>query len=289
MSKGKVNPRLEAGSSRGAAGIERDNHLKEPDTLTVDEANQLVLEHQGWAESIARSVARSWNMDWQLDGLDGAAMEALIFCARRYQPTRGVPFRGYARKRIHEASTDQARRSKGWKRGLGTSSKSDQISREISAELLNVFPELRMGMLPYDEGATGSDGDMRSAVRTLLVGASIVAAKQGITTSLPDEVLDYKRMIEMMATLEPIHQLLLWKTYWEGQSMRTVATEWETDELNVIREHKALLAFLQKSISNGKAQKMPKVRPGLRQIALKMKKESGIGTFTQLLKGGAAP
>ncbi|MCB0333257.1 MAG: hypothetical protein KDD55_07135, partial [Bdellovibrionales bacterium] len=65
-----------------------------PGTLSLDEANELVLEHRGWAESIARSVARAWNLDWQMDGLDGAAMEALIFCSRRYSPDRGVPFRG---------------------------------------------------------------------------------------------------------------------------------------------------------------------------------------------------
>src|SRR5262245_28432393 len=97
--------------------------------LSIEEADQLVLEHQGWAESIARSVARAWNMDWRLDGLDGAAMEALIFCARRFDPARGVPFRGYARKRIHEASTDAARKSRGWRKGLGTTSKSEQQAR----------------------------------------------------------------------------------------------------------------------------------------------------------------
>ena len=46
--------------------------------------NRLVQEHMGWATSIAKAVARAWNMDWQLDGLDGGAYEALLFCARRF-------------------------------------------------------------------------------------------------------------------------------------------------------------------------------------------------------------
>ena len=80
----------------------------------------LVEENAGWAASIARSVARAWNMDWQLDGLDGGAYEGLLFCARRYDPTLGVPFRAYARRRIHEASTEEARKSKNWKKGVGS-------------------------------------------------------------------------------------------------------------------------------------------------------------------------
>lgn len=250
-------------------------------TLSTDEADALVLEFRGWAESIARSVARAWNMDWQLDGLDGAAMEALIFCARRFQPDRGVPFKGYARKRIHEASSEAARKSRGWKRGLGTQSKEEHAAREISAELFNVFPELREGQLPM--GDEGGGDDMRTAVRQLLVGASIVAAKQGITENSPDDLLDYKRMIVEIAALEPVHQLILWKTYWEGASMRTVATEWETDELNVIREHKVLLTYLQRSMSKAKDNKLPKVRPGLKDISLQLKRDKVEGPFTKIL------
>jgi DNA-directed RNA polymerase specialized sigma subunit len=147
---------------------------KEDETLSIEAANELVLEHQGWAESIARSVARAWNMDWQLDGLDGAAMEALIFCARRYQPNRGVPFKGYARRRIHEASTEAARKSKGWKRSLAAMPAAEQRAREISADLFNIFPELRTGELP-DSG--DAKGDMRGAVRQLLMGAALLSAR----------------------------------------------------------------------------------------------------------------
>ena len=260
--------------------------MSQPGTLSIEEANDLALEHKGWAESIARSVARAWNLDWQLDGLDGAAMEAVLFCARRYDPGRGVPFRGYARKRIHEASTEAARRSKGWGKGLGTKSNSERIAREISAELLNVFPALRFGELPEssEEGISGYDA--RGAIRQLLVGASMLAMREGIAGSLPDQVMDYKRMIEHMGSLEIVHQVLLWQTYWEGKSMRNLASEWEMDELNVIREHKVLLSHLQKCITKGKSVVPPRVRPGLKEIALKLKKKLKIGPFSDLLKRG---
>ena len=253
-------------------------------TLSIEDANELVLEHTGWAESIARSVARAWNLDWQQDGLDGAAMEALIFCSRRFSPERGVPFRGYARRRIHEASTEAARQSKGWSRD-DSGTRNERLAKEASVELLNLFPELRGGQLPgaLDE-ASGEQG-VRSSIRQLLVGATLVTTRQGLDAAGPDELLDYKKSLKFIATLELIHQLILWRMYWESESMRSIASSWDTDELNVIREHKVLLEFLQKSLSRGKQASPPRVRPGLKAISLKLKKDKVEEPFGKLLKG----
>ncbi|MGI6524301.1 MAG: hypothetical protein ACOX2O_03270 [Bdellovibrionota bacterium] len=259
---------------------------KEEDTqetvLSIEEANDLILEHRGWAESIAKSVARSWNLDWQLDGLDGAAMEALIFCARRFDPARGVPFKGYARKRIHEAATEASRRSKGWRRGGNTSARTERLAREVSVELFNIFPELHAGLLPY-AGDEDADQDTRIALQRLLIGASVIATKQGIEAALPDDALDFKRMIESICSMEPLHQTLIWKVYWEGFSLRSVAGEWETDELNVIREHKVILDYLQKFFGKGRNTKCPRIRPGLREVAVKLKRQDNMVDFSQIM------
>lgn len=224
-------------------------------------------------------------MDWKLDGLDGAAFEALIFCARRFDPARGVPFKGYARRRIHEASTEEARKSRGWKSGLGTNSKTEQKAREVSAKLFDIFPELREGQLPMFEESGGGDEDgVRSAVRSLLMGASILSAQADEESSSPDELVEFKRMVVLIATLEPIHQLLVWKTYWDGDSLRQVASEWETDELNVMREHKAIVAHLFKLMSQKRPSERPKVRPGLRDVAFKLKRSLGVGPFSDLVQ-----
>jgi hypothetical protein len=256
--------------------------------LSEEDANNLVVEHHGWAESIARSVARAWNLDWRLDGLDGAAMEALIFCSRRFDPTRGIPFKGYARRRIHEASTDAARKSKGWSRSVANRPAAEVKARELSVELYGVFPELRDGRLPVHESSGNEDQDCRAAVRELLMGASLVATREAIATGpLPDELMDYKRVVAVMASLEPVHQWLLYKVYWDGTSLRNVATEWETDGLNVMREHKVLMAFLQKSLAQGKPAPAPKVRPGLKPLVAKFKTQTGKGPFTDVLASTA--
>jgi len=261
-----------------------DVETQKSNRLSEDEANALVVENQGWAESIARAGARGWNMDWRLDGLDGAAMEALIFCSRRFDPTRGIPFRGYARKRIHEAATEAARKTKGWLRGSSGKATAEAKAREVSAELYGVFPELRDGYLPAQESGGGDDAECRSAIRELLIGASVIATKQAAATDpLPDELLDYRRMVTVMAALEPTHQWLLYRVYWDGISLRNVAVEWDTDGLNVMREHKVLLLFLQKSMALGKPAPKPKVRPGLKPLVIKFQKEGSKGPFTDVL------
>lgn len=255
--------------------------------LTIEEANQLVVEHQGWAESIARAVARAWNLDWRSDGLDGAAMEALIFCARRFQPGRGVPFKGYARKRIHEASTEAARKSRGWQK-TGMNSRAENMAKEVSTELLGIFPELRHGHIPVHDDAGGAEGELRSAIRHMLVGASILATKHGQSECQPDDALDYKKMVRMLAEMPPLHQLLIWKVYWEGLSLRSVASEWNTDELNVIREHKVILGFMQKGFQKGRSVGQQRVRPGLRHAALLLKKDEPVGIFTRMISGASS-
>lgn len=259
------------------------------EVLTQEEANELVLENQGWAESIARAVARAWNLDWRSDGLDGAAMEALIFCSRRFKKNLGVPFKGYARKRIHEAATEAAKKTKGWRKA--SQSKLQQQSREISNELINIFPELREAHLPEGDSEGGSEGggeDVRGSLRQLLVGAALIASRQQEDAMLQDDILDVKKMVGILATLEPIHQVLMWKIYWDGLSLRTLAAEWATDGLNVIREHKTIVDYLFKSLSLSKQfLSKPKVRPGLRAKALEFKNEAARGPFALFVEDNA--
>ena len=265
-------------------------------TLSIEDANQLVVDNQKWAESIAKSVAHAWSLDWKIDGLDGAALEALIFCSRRFNPNLQIPFKAYARKRIHEAPQEAARKSKGW----AISRKKDpegHKAKEISQELLKQYPELMNGELILNSDTdsqenqkplTGAEQEKatRLVLREMLLGADIIASKQELTQENvnPDEVLEAKRMICAIALLEVIHQQLLWSIYWEGLSLRSLADEWQTDELNVIREHKILLEWLTKYSKNSKKVLLPKIRPGLRPIALKMKKNNVVGKFTELVK-----
>lgn len=244
---------------------------------------RIVEDHMGWATSIAKSVARGWNMDWQLDGLDGGAYEGLLFCAQRFDPARGVPFRGYARRRIHEACTEEARKSKAWQRGTGSDAPGEQEAREVSAKLFDVFPELRSGILPGTE-EDGSIPSIRNSIRTLLAGASLIAAFQESGSENPEVALEYKELIGLLSNLEPVHQQILWAVYYKDQSMRNLAEEWDVDDLSVIREHKEILTYLCSCMdgSTSFSPRPPKIRRGLRTVAQQLRKNSAHGPFSKL-------
>ncbi|NBW39732.1 hypothetical protein EBR25_01880 [bacterium] len=265
--------------------MSEDTPQDDQEGLSIEEANALVEEHRGWAESIARSVARGWNLDWQNDGLDGAAMEALIFCSRRFNPERGIPFRGYARRRIHEASTEAARVSKGWTRS-GSDTQFERLAKEVSIELFELFPELRSGAIPMSLDQEEGDKAMRASIRQLLIGATLVTTRQGLASASLDDIVDTKRMVTFLAHLEVIHQIIIWRMYWHGDSMRAIASEWEMDELNVIREHKALVDHLQRAIEKNSSFEPLKVRPALRPLSIEMKQRKQAGPFTELYAQG---
>ncbi|MDD2941464.1 MAG: hypothetical protein PHC51_00715 [bacterium] len=241
---------------------------------------KLVSENLGWAEAIARNVARSWNLDWQMDGLDGGAYEGLLFCATRYNDSLGVPFRAYARRRIHEAATEEARKSKNWRRATGSNSEASDQAREISAKLFQLFPELHSGSI---DTSTDSAGDgLQIAVKSLLAGASLLAIAED-QKNQPDDILEYKEMLTQISHLNPIHQTILWEIYWIGKSMRTLASEWGIDELTIIREHSTILVFLEESMknnSNHSTGKALKIRPTLRPLAETYGKENWKSPFS---------
>lgn len=69
--------------------------------------NDLIEMHMAWAERKVQRFARERGLDWQ--ELWGAAAIGLIEAVERFDPSCGVPFRGYAAKRISGALLDAAR------------------------------------------------------------------------------------------------------------------------------------------------------------------------------------
>ena len=252
-----------------------------PTVLSDKQINDIVEEHIGWATAIAKSVARSWNLDWQMDGLDGGAFEGLLFCARRYDPSRGVPFKSYARRRIHEGATEQARKSKSWQRGVGCDSEEERQAREISVTLFDLFPEMREGILP--KNFEGDIDDTRGSVRQLVTGASLLIAFQESGSQNQESMFEYKNIISVIMELEKIHQTILYELYWQGKSMRGLAKEWEIDELAIVREHKEILAYLSESVDDKKRKKTGiKVRRALRTVSQKIRKANQTSPFEKI-------
>ncbi|RME61573.1 MAG: hypothetical protein D6780_01380 [Candidatus Dadabacteria bacterium] len=249
----------------------------------TEEAKQLVIEHQDWAAKIARAVARGWGLDWQLDGLDGAAYEALIGAAQRFDPSRNVAFKSYARRRIYEAACEAARQAKSWSK-KGGEARVERLAKNISFELLEIFPELKKGQISTVEGEEGQGG-INHLIKQMLIAASLIAGKHGHSDASPEELLDYKKLLKVLAKLHLIHQVIVWRVYWEGDSLRGIAADWNIDELNVIREHKNILSYLEKFMTRTREPRALEVRPSLKEIVLKLQQDGIKPPFVLFLQG----
>ncbi len=240
----------------------------------------LILENRKWAESIARAVARAWKLDPEVDGLIGSALEALVECANRFDPSRGIPFRAYARRRVHEAACDAARSTKAWAEGQVFSGSLEAKARTTAYELLRRFPELRDGYIPFDrEGSS-----LRSSVRQLLLGATIIYLKESTDSQDSFDFHDYKKLLQAISNLHVAHQWIIWKVYWEGYSLRGLAAEWKADPLTVIREHQAILNYLLGVFNKKQGLSPPKVRPSLKKVISNQKLNLGTVPFLKFLE-----
>jgi RNA polymerase sigma factor for flagellar operon FliA len=85
--------------------------LPPPDAgeLLKNEQEQLVLSHLDDVRQVARSILRRLPASVQLDDLIQAGSIGLIDAARRFGPSRNLPFRQYARIRITGAIFDSLR------------------------------------------------------------------------------------------------------------------------------------------------------------------------------------
>lgn len=74
-----------------------------PDVLERIQANLEIV------DAIARQVAKCLNAGLDRDELVAFGREGLLFAARRFDPSRGVPFQAYARQRVRGAMYDGIR------------------------------------------------------------------------------------------------------------------------------------------------------------------------------------
>lgn len=80
-----------------------------PPVQDVDARNQLVMEHIGLVKSLASRLAHRVPAQVELSELISVGVLGLIDAAGRYEPTLGVPFDAFARRRIHGAMLDALR------------------------------------------------------------------------------------------------------------------------------------------------------------------------------------
>ncbi|HVG56881.1 MAG TPA: RNA polymerase sigma factor FliA [Vicinamibacterales bacterium] len=78
-------------------------------SIAVDESNSLVLKHLGLVKTLASRLAHRVPSHIELSELISVGMMGLVEASRRFEPSRGVPFDAFARRRIHGAMVDALR------------------------------------------------------------------------------------------------------------------------------------------------------------------------------------
>lgn len=76
---------------------------------SVETRNRLVLGHVGLVKAIAARLAQRLPSHVEISELVSVGMVGLVEAARRYQPSLGVPFDAFARRRVQGAMVDALR------------------------------------------------------------------------------------------------------------------------------------------------------------------------------------
>jgi RNA polymerase sigma factor for flagellar operon FliA len=75
----------------------------------IDDSNRLVLAHINLVKTLASRLAHRVPSHIELNELVSVGMMGLVEAARRFEPSRGVPFDAFARRRIQGAMVDALR------------------------------------------------------------------------------------------------------------------------------------------------------------------------------------
>jgi RNA polymerase sigma factor for flagellar operon FliA len=76
---------------------------------SVEARNELVVAHLGLVKVLAARLSRRLPSQVEMSELVSVGIVGLVDAARRYQPSLGVPFDAFARRRVHGAMLDSLR------------------------------------------------------------------------------------------------------------------------------------------------------------------------------------
>jgi RNA polymerase sigma factor for flagellar operon FliA len=132
------------------------------------ERDELVLAHVGLVKAMANRLGRRLPSQVEVPDLVSVGVLGLIDAATRYQPSLGVPFEAFARRRIHGAMLDALR-------GLDWVPRS---VRRLQRDVDRVISQLRHALGREPEGEE-------------------IATALGVTTAVYEEMLDELRSAEV--------------------------------------------------------------------------------------------
>lgn len=187
-------------------------------------------------DMVSRKIRRTLGAAVQLDELLSYGREGLLDAARKYDATRGVPFRAYANFRVRGAILDgirsTARLPRRMHERLRALDAAYRVSDGASEDVLGALPP--PGSVADAERAL--DAHLAAMTTAMVVGLVSEAAHgdDGEPTSVdggksPEEAVSYAEMLakvrEAITLLPPEEAALVRRHYLEGERFDHVAAE----------------------------------------------------------------
>ena len=208
---------------------------------------------------IARQVRRTLGHGVELDDLVSYGREGLLEAARRYDASRGVPFRSYANFRVRGAVVDGVRANARLPRRLHEKLRAFDAASRVSEGALEDVLGTRDAPAAPAEAERALETHLAAMATAIAVGlvSESATGEEGEPTSLdmrssPEEALGNARLLasvrEAIDTLPPEEAELVRRHYLNGERFDHVAADLGLSKSWASRLHTRALGRLAKRL-----------------------------------------
>ena len=215
-------------------------------------------------EALARRIAREVGAHAELADLVSYGREGLLDAARKFDPARGVPFRGYASFRIRGAIIDGIRQSSRLPR------RAHERLNGLSAANRTSEGAYEDALAPAPPGSTAADaeralGEHLAAMATAVAVGLLSTTAYGdegervpiATSATPEEALGRAELLDVVrraiGELPEEEQTLVRRHYLEGERFDHVAAELGLSKSWASRLHTRAIKRLTEKLKEPKA------------------------------------
>ena len=223
------------------------------DVEQAEYINSLVTSHLGLAQALAR---RFHSRGEPREDLEQVAFTALSACARRFDPTRGVPFGGYAAQSVlgelkhhfrdrtwgaHVARPVQERylalkeAKEALSQSLGRTPKVGEVAAHLNLRDKDIVEAMEAG----------------SSYRPLSLDRPHPHSGEGIDVECPEDAIEHAIDLDNLAAAIPrlpsLERLAIRRYFFEEKTQQAIATELGVSQMQVSRIISRAVAFLRTS------------------------------------------